>query len=150
MRKSTIIAGLTTLGMAVAAYAATPAQNIEARQNGYKAIGRAFKAINDELKKDAPDVALIRANARTLDTLAGRVPRWYPAGTGPESGVKTEASPTIWTNRAGFNTAARNFAGATRGLKNAANKGDLAAIRTATGGVGPTCKGCHDNFRVKQ
>jgi len=131
------------------ALAATAAQLIAARQQNYKQIGKAFKAVNDELKKDSPSVDTLRGNARTLDQLARRVPGWFPKGTGPEAGVKTAALPVIWQKPAEFRAAAARLAAAARALDAAAAKGDVAQVRTATGALGGACKNCHQSFKAQ-
>lgn len=127
----------------------TPTQIITGRQANYKNIGKANKAINDELRKPAPSIAVIRANAAVLDIQAPRVPLWFPKGTGPEAGVKTAALPAIWQRNAEFLAAARTFAGAAHNLRAAAGKGDINAVRAATAALGQACRGCHEPFRAK-
>src|SRR5436305_1173064 len=69
-----------------------------ARHNNFKQQGAAFKAINDELKKDSPDVPAISASATKLSTLANQLPSWFPKGSGPESATKTDAKAEVWTD----------------------------------------------------
>lgn len=134
---------------ATVAVAATPKQLIETRQGHYKAIGKATKAIFDELRKPAPDMAVFRASGPTLVQLSSQLPRWFPKGTGPEAGVKTAAKAEIWTKPAEFHTAAVNFNAAARAFNAAAIKGDGAAVGAAARTLGGTCKACHDNFKTK-
>lgn len=128
---------------------AQPAATIEARQANFKAIARAFKTINDELKGSRPSVDLLRRAAAELAQASQRIPGGFPPGTGPEAGVKTEALAAIWTNRAGFTEAANRHIAAVKALEAAAQAGDIERIRAATQAVGPTCKNCHDSFRLK-
>ncbi|MDB5720105.1 MAG: cytochrome c [Alphaproteobacteria bacterium] len=149
MRRATILGlGLGCLA-ATGALAATAGDVIKARQANYKQIGKANKAIMDELKQPAPSVAVIQANAKTLDGLVKRIPNWFPAGTGPETGVKTAALPAIWQQGAEFKKDARNMWGAANALDVAARSGDLARIRAAVPTVGASCKACHQTFRAK-
>jgi cytochrome c556 len=143
-------AGVVVTGMlATVAVAATPKQVIEARQGKYKTIGKSTKAIFDELRKPAPDMAVFRANGPTLVKLSSELPRWFPKGTGPEAGVKTAAKADIWAKPAEFRTAAVNFNAAARAFNAAAIKGDGAAVGAAARTLGGTCKACHDNFKTK-
>jgi len=66
-------------------------------------------AAAEELKKDAPSAAGLQANSAKINTLSAQLPRWFPKGSGPEAGVKTGAKAEIWSDAAGFGTAARNF-----------------------------------------
>jgi cytochrome c556 len=143
------LAGVAVLGVSAIAYAATPAQTITARQANFKSIGKATKTIFDELNKDAPSIAVVRANSQILANLSGKVPTWFPAKSGPEAGVKTAALPTIWISNAEFKRAAAAFAKASKALDTTAKKGDLAAIAKVAQGLGATCKGCHDSFKAK-
>jgi cytochrome c556 len=149
MHRNWIVAGIIGLVAAGAALAATPADVINARHQNYKQIGKAMKGIGDELKNGSPSLPTIQANAKTIATLAPQLPGWFPKGTGPESGVKTEALPAIWQNNADFQVAAKNFAVAAQNLNAIAAKGDLTQIADAQRALGGTCKSCHDRFRQK-
>jgi cytochrome c556 len=138
MNKTLISAALAVAVTATAAWAATPAENVAARQNNFKQIGHAQKAISDELKKPSPDVAVLRSSTQVLAGLAPNVHRWFPRGTGVESGAKTGALPIIWQQNAQFNG---------RGLQRAAASGNVDQIKAAFPAVGGACKGCHDTFK---
>lgn len=131
------------------AHAAKPADVISKRQANFKAIGRAFKATRDELQKDAPAIAVLRANADALDKAARQIPRHFPRGTGPEAGVKTAALPAIWAAGSTFNSTAASFQKLSGDLRAATASGDMARIKAATGALGGGCKSCHDNFKAK-
>jgi cytochrome c556 len=133
----------------VLAGAATASDVVTARQSNYKQIGKANKAINDELRKSAPSMPVIQASAATLDTLAPRLTSWFPRGSGPESGVKTAALPAIWQRIPEFKTDAANFAAAAHTLRAAAASGDVNRVRAATAALGQTCRSCHETFRAK-
>jgi cytochrome c556 len=145
--KTIAAAALVAAASVTAAIAATPAETITARQTNFKQLGRAQKMIGDELRKPAPDVAVIRTNAQTLANLAPQVHRWFPRGTGKESGAKTGALPAIWQQTPLFNTKAAQFTNAARGLQQAATRGNVGQIRAALPAVGGSCKGCHDTFK---
>ena len=139
---------LVACGAAVAQSRA--AATIQARQASLKQLGGAFKAINDELKKDAPDAALLRANSARMSTLASRLPTWFPQGSGAEVGVKTGAKPEIWSDPKGFADTARALQGQTGRLAELGAGGDLAAFKAQVRPVGGACKGCHDKYRVDE
>ena len=147
LTKSTV--GLLALVLGTAAIAATPADIVTARQANYKQIGKASKAIADQLRSPESSIATIQANAQILDSLAPKLPGWFPKGSGPESGVKTAALPAIWEKKADFRKAAATFAAAARTLRTAAARGDLAQVKTAFPAVGSSCKGCHESFKAK-
>jgi cytochrome c556 len=139
----------SVVAMAVLALAAgCSSEPRSPRHDKFEAIAKASKTVGDELKKDAPDLAVIKTNAQSVDASAKALPSWFPGSTGPEPGVKTDAKPEIWQKPAEFKAAADKFAAAAAALRAAADAGDVAAIRTAAAGLGPTCKGCHEQFRA--
>lgn len=150
MRFNAIKMGLLTLGafsVGAAAIAASPADTVSARKANFKVMGKSMKAISEELKKPAPDVALIRKGADAIAQASTKVKGAFPKGTGPDSGVRTEALADIWAKPADFGKAADRLTGAAQGFQIAAKSGDLAKIKAAFPGVGGSCKGCHDAFK---
>ena len=121
---------------------------IEARQEGYKAIGRNFKTINDQLKTSAPDITEIQTAAAAMVEASEGMLDWYPAGTGPDSGVKTEALATIWDEPEDFALKVSEYEAALATLAAATTSGDLEAIAAAARATGPTCGACHDKYRL--
>lgn len=143
-----VAVSLLALAAGGGAVAATKAeQTIAARQAGYKQIGGAFKAINDQLKSGSPDTRLIAANAKTIHDLSLKAPSWFPKGSGPEAGVKTKAKAEIWTDSAKFAAAMKTFQTESAKLQQVAAKGDVGAIQAQVRAVGGSCGGCHKPFR---
>jgi cytochrome c556 len=93
-----------------------------------------------------PDVNAIRAQGQILAQVAGQLPGLFPAGSGPDSGTPTRASPAIWTNAAGFSEQVRNFNTAAQAVANASTPEAAAA---AARGVGAACQSCHSQFRTQ-
>jgi cytochrome c556 len=122
------------------------AAEIKSRQASFKQLGAAYKAVNDELKKDAPDSRVIAANAARMNALSRQLPRWFPRGSGPEARVKTGARSEIWSDAAAFAAAAQALQTQTARLQQVSH-GDLTAVRAQARATGGSCKGCHDRFR---
>lgn len=136
--------------VAGAGYAlAAPADVIGARQQSYKQIGRASKAIQDELKGSAPSAQVIATNAKTIEDLGRKIPSWFPRGTGPEAGVKTGALPAIWERAPEFRHDAAQLVGAAKAVREAAAKNDLARVAAIAPALGQACKTCHQSFRAR-
>jgi len=121
-----------------------------ARHDNFKAQGAAFKGVIDELKKDSPDKALIAGNAAKIKASSLALPSWFPKGSGPESGVKTDAKAEVWNDAAGFAAAANRFQGEAAKLQEIAAGGDIAAIKAQVRATGGACKNCHDKYRVPE
>lgn len=140
------IAAVATLAFAGTALA-DAASFQKSREDYFHAIGKAAKASNEEFKKPAPSIAEIQKLAAAIDALAPKEPSMFPAGSGPETGLKTEARAEIWTKWSDFKAAADKFAGAAHNYSLVAQKGDVAAAKAAFYQMGGTCKACHEQFR---
>lgn len=132
----------------VPATAATPQDIITARQVGFKKMGAAMKALNEQLKGDAPAKPVMIASAQTIATTAREQPKLFPAGSGPAAGVKTDALPGIWTDRATFDAQMGKLIAESGKLAAVANGGDVAAIRAQAKATGAACAACHRQFRA--
>lgn len=152
--KSLMIAAAAVAAFGVAgadvAFAQSASDVIGQRQEKFKSFGAAMKAISDSLRSGSPDAAMIRTRAQYLAAQGPNIPGWFPKGSGPEAGVKTEALPVIWAQPADFRARAAAFTSAAQALEAAASSGNPGAIGKATQELGATCKGCHDNFRLKK
>lgn len=142
---ATVVAALA----AGVAYAQDPVAIAKARHDHYRQIGKASKAVREELMKSSPDLAVIQAAARTMDTLAPQLPSWFPPGTGRDVVPKSEALPVIWQKTDEFKRDAAGFAAAAHDFDAAAQSGKLEAVRAAFPTLGKTCKTCHDVFKAK-
>ena len=130
--------------------AASAAEVVKARQQGLKSLGAAFKVIRDELKGDSPDATKIRTASADITQAAAAIEGWFPAGTGPDSGVKTDAKPEVWTDPAGFASARDAFVREGKKWAQLGNSTDASAWKEGTVSLGQSCKGCHDKYRVKK
>lgn len=128
----------------------TVKQQIEARQKNLKDLGGAMKTVGDQMKSGAPSLDEIRPAVQVIKTHAADIGNWFPVGTGPESGIETEALPKIWEDQPGFQAAAQKLAEEANKLSDVATGDDLAAIGAQVGATGGACKNCHDNFRQKK
>jgi len=150
-QKGYIAAALMVCGtISTVAIAATTAEIITTRQAHFKNIAKANKAIADELKKPSPSMAIIRNNAGAITAAGDRAFRAFPAGSGPEAGVKTEALPAIWQRSADFRTLSARMLAASRALGTAAGQGNADQVRAASTALGQSCKNCHSSFRARK
>lgn len=126
----------------------TVAATIEMRQENLKGMGGALKTVSDNLRSGSPDMAAIQAAVVTLQGHSENIGTWFPEGTGPESGVETDALPAIWEQPDEFTAAVERFQAAALVLSTAAESGDAAAVGAAFRPTGGSCGGCHDSFRA--
>jgi cytochrome c556 len=67
-------------------------------------------------------------------------------GTGWE---KTRVKPEFFTNKEGVTKVAVAFNKEANEMAKVAASGDAAAVKEQLGKLGATCKGCHDDFKIK-
>jgi len=135
--------------LAVAAYAATPAETQKARHEHYEKLGDAFKAVRDNSRGDSPNWAALEPAAKEVAEASINQQKWFPKGSGPEAG-KTRALPEIWTKTDDFDAAMKMFADRAPKLLAAVQAKDGAAVQAAFRDVGGACKNCHDSFRAPE
>ncbi|MBB4614138.1 c-type cytochrome [Novosphingobium taihuense] len=147
MIRSAVLALALAATGASFAIAASPADTIAARQANFKKMGGAMKVIKDELAGGADKARMVGA-ARTIAAMARAQGPLFPKGTGPGAGVKTDALPAIWTDRATFDGHARKLIAEADKLVAVAGSGNAAAVGAQFKAVGGTCGGCHKAFRA--
>lgn len=141
--------GAATLGSLANAAGPTPADAITARHAGFKKMGGAMKALGEQLKADAPAKPIMADAAATIQKTAQEQGKLFPAGSGPAPGVKTDALPAIWADKAKFDAQMAALVTESGKLVGAVNGGDTLAIRAQMKAVGGTCGSCHRQFRAE-
>lgn len=94
-----------------------------------------------------PFDAKVAADAAATAEFMSKLP-WAAFGDGTDKGGNTRAKPEIWTEKAKFNEYAEKLQVETAKLSAAAKTGSLDNIKAAMGGVGGSCKSCHDSFQA--
>jgi len=122
----------------------------EARSAQFKALGASFKAVNEMLRRDKVSQRDLMPRVRDVRARARALPGWFPKGSGLGSGGETKAKPEIWTNAAGFRTAAQSFAVEATRLETLVRQGNMSDVADQVKIVGRTCATCHATFRIKQ
>lgn len=120
------------------------------RHDEYRKLGDAFKTIRDQTRAGAPDAAAIKSAAGVVNDASVNQFKWFPAGSGPETGAKTRARAEIWSKSQDFAAAQKLFAQQAGKLNTVAGASDIAAVRAQFGEVGKACKNCHDTFRTPE
>ena len=117
---------------------------IEDRQAGMKQVGKAMGAFAGIAKGEAAyDAAVIKINADSM--LEGWKKAFANFTPGSEKGPpETYAKPEIWSDPDGVKAAEDN---AMKALATLAATTDEASFKTALGGLGKSCKNCHDKYR---
>jgi cytochrome c556 len=152
MRRMLVTVALTAL-TAVPFFAqaqqqfAKPEDAVKYRQSVLSVLGTHTGRVGAVVKGEKPyDKAAVEADVAVMEMMA-RLP-WsaFPQGSDlPNS----KAKPEIWSEQDKFRAASEKLQSEVGKLSVAARSGDLNAIKTAFGGVGQSCKACHDNYRNK-
>lgn len=122
---------------------------IKQRQDHMKALGGAAEKVGKTLQTSGPDLNVIKQSASQITALAPKLQSWFPNGTGPNAG-KTRAKAEIWQKPEDFALKAHDFAQAANDFNAAAQSGDLGQIKASFGGLGKSCKACHDLYRAPE
>ena len=143
-----IVLAAVAAGIAGGALAqAKPEDEIRYRQSVMNVMGRSFGALNAMAKGEAPYTKDAAArNAAIVEMMSGLPAPAFGAGT--EKGAPTKADMKIWSEGEKFKTAYEKMVGEVKKLPAAA--GDEATLKAQVGEVGKACKGCHDDFRLKE
>jgi cytochrome c556 len=138
--------GLLCLGGGASAQGDGAAGIVQGRQAAMMLSGTAMGAMKSAIDaQQAP--ATQRFNARALARWAHAVPGMFPAGSGAEAGVPTNAKPEVWSDRAGFEARAAEYAAAADRLSELAAGEDAAAFAAQWAVVRQSCQSCHDGYK---
>jgi cytochrome c556 len=146
-----VLVGLGGLGFLIVAGAAAaddPAAVEKARMGHFKDIGRAAHVVQIEVGKPSPDAAAIGDAAKTIEGLAGQIPSWFPPGSGPETGVTTQARAEIWADPAAFRAKAAALGVSAQALEAAAASNDPIGLKSGFANLAQACQSCHTAFRT--
>lgn len=155
--KKLLIGGLSALLLTttVASFAAapTPEEQIKLRKAGYSYVSWNMAKIKSQVvdKDVAYDKAQVEAAANTIAAIANSgMSALYGPGTDKAIGDEyTNVRPELFQNPQEVARLAKDFSQASIALAEKAAGGDQAAIASALGDLGNTCKACHDQFKKK-
>lgn len=149
--KSKLLLALLALALTGFANAQVkPEEAIKFRQSGYGFMawnmGRIKSNVEGAYNKDE---VIKAANAIQAIANSGMGALYLPGtdkGTGWE---KTRVKPEFFINKEGVTKVALAFGKEANEMAKVAATGDAAAVKAQLGKLGSTCKGCHDDFKIK-
>jgi cytochrome c556 len=150
MKLKQITLAAVALALTSSAFAQVkPEDEIRYRQSVMNVTGRAFGPMAQMAQDKAPyNKDVVVKNAAIVEMMIG-LP-WNSFAAGTEKGAPTKADMKVWSENAKFKDGADKAQKAVAALGTAVKGGDEKAIKAAIGDVGKTCKGCHDDFRLKE
>jgi cytochrome c556 len=154
MKRTTILRStLAVVALALATSASAqvkPEDQIKFRKAAYS-----FAAWNSgKIKANLDgtyDAAQVKAAAAAIAGVANSgLGALYGPGTEKSIGEqKTAVKPELFQKGSEVGKLAGDFASAANALVKAADSGDAAAVKTAYGDLGKSCKACHDQYRER-
>ncbi|MER2508012.1 cytochrome c [Amaricoccus sp.] len=123
---------------------------IAVRQKLMESNGASAAVAGGMMKGEIPYSPTVgKAAIFSLAATAAAFGSFFPEGT--LDPAKSEASPKVWEDAAGFQAEIAKFVAATTAAREASGRAgpaDLDAFKAAMGPVMGTCKSCHEGFRV--
>jgi cytochrome c556 len=135
--------------IAAAAFAQTPEELVEKRQEQMKINGSNVRVIAGFVQNGEGTIADVQTAANNINGVAGVIDTLWPEGTAVGVG-DSRALPVIWENPDAFAERRAAFQSAAAAVAEAAATGDAEAVKAAFPALGMACGGCHDNFRQPQ
>lgn len=122
---------------------------VNGRQAGYREMGTAVKNIDAALSgEELFDVELL-ADVRNMTSNADQIPFWFPAGSGPESGLETDALPEIWRSPEAFNRLGQRLVQELHVLEEAAAQRNADQFVRQFEVATAVCDECHETYRAE-
>jgi len=147
MRKAITAAvlGLLCVGGAANARGDDASGIIQGRQAAMMLSGVAMGSIKASIDAQQPPSSQ-RFNSRALARWAHAVPGMFPAGS--DTGAPTHARAEVWSDRAGFEARAADYAAAADRLAELAAGEDAAAFSAQWTVVRQSCNACHTAYKA--
>lgn len=150
--KAKLLLALVSVALAGTAVAQVkPEDAIKYRQSGYAFMawnmGRIKQNVEGNFNKDEVVKA---ANAIQAIANSGMGALYLPGTDKGKGWEDSRAKPEIWTDKEKMGKVATEFVKEANEMAKVAAGGDAAAVKAQLGKLGGTCKGCHDDFKVKK
>ena len=153
--KKLLTGSLAAIALAVSVQATAqvdPEDQIYYRKAGYAFMAWNVGKIKGMLENESTwNLEQVQAAANSIAATANSgMGALFSPGTEKSIGdTKTRVKPEMFQDAEGVNKVGMAFHKAATELKAAADAGDKAQITTAFSDLGASCKGCHDNYRMK-
>ena len=138
---------IATLAVAVPASAqfAKPEDAIKYRKSALFVMQQNFSRAAGMAQGKIPFDAKVAAESAANAEFMSKMP-WVAFGEGTDKG-DTKAESKIWAEKAKFNELADKMQVEMAKFSAAAKTGNADSMKAALGGVGGSCKSCHDAFK---
>ncbi|MFV0370359.1 MAG: c-type cytochrome [Azonexus sp.] len=150
MKSKLLIAALATALTATAHAQVKVEDAIKWRQSAYGTLAWNMARIDANLQGNYNKDEVQKA-ATVIQAIAnsGMGSLYVPGSDKGKGWVDTRVKPALFTDGPKVGKIAGDFNKAANELAKVAATGDAAAVKTAFGTLGGTCKACHDDYRTK-
>ena len=150
MKIKAILALLAVTLAGTASAQVKPEDAIKFRQSGYGFMAWNMARIKANVEGTYNKDEVIKA-ATAIQAIANSgMGALYLPGTDKGTGwEKTRVKPEFFTNKEGVTKVAMAFGKEANEMAKVASTGDAAAVKAQLGKLSGTCKGCHDDFKIK-
>ena len=128
-----------------------PEDAIKFRQSGYAFMAWNMQRIKANVEGSKYDKEEVVKAANAIQAIANSgMGSLYLPGTDKGKGWEdSRAKPGIWTEKEKMGKVAVAFNKEANEMAKVAATGDAGAVKAQLGKLGGTCKGCHDDFKIK-
>ena len=150
--KSKLLLALLTVTLAGTATAQVKVEDaIKFRQSGYVFMAWNMQRIKANVEGNYnKDEVIKAANAIQAIANSGMGALYVPGSDKGKGWEDTRVKPELFTNKEGVGKVAGAFVKEANEMAKVAATGDAAAAKEQFGKLGASCKGCHDDFKVKK
>lgn len=148
--KTTALTALALFAVAGSAAAQpSPAQVVQERREGLRAMGQHMEAMA-AIARAGGDPRPAVERVRALEAFFVNFPARFPAGTQQGApGIETRALPAIWQNFADFERLSQALTPRLAALREAAASGNASNFGQALQAAGGACGDCHRPYRAR-
>jgi cytochrome c556 len=141
---------LAAVGSSFAQQAMKPEEAIKVRQSGYEYMAWNMHRIKASLDGQYNKDEVVQA-ANVIQAIANSsMGKLYLPGTDKGKGWEnTRVKPELFKDKEGVTKVGKAFNDAANEMARVATTGDAVVVKAAFDKLGKTCKGCHDDYRVK-
>jgi len=150
MKSKLLLALLAVTLTGTATAQVKPEDAIKWRQSGYAFMAWNMARIKMNVEGAYNKEEVVKAANAIQATANSGMGSLYLPGTDQGTGwEKTRVKPALFTNKEGVGKVAGAFVKEANEMARVAAAGDAAATREQLGKLSATCKGCHDDFKIK-
>lgn len=150
MKSKLLLALLAVTLTGTATAQVKPEDAIKWRQSGYAFMAWNMARIKMNVEGAYNKEEVVKAANAIQATANSGMGSLYLPGTDQGTGwEKTRVKPALFTNKEGVGKVAGAFVKEANEMARVAAGGDAAATKEQLGKLSATCKGCHDDFKIK-